>query len=269
MHIAFIIIFTSTANCWYFITYGYFISEKRLAFALYLTHPCSRFYYFRTQYVLLVVSDFVLFSLRKLVNLGTLGLCNNRLTSLSLYSILGSINTESLLHLDLSENNLHGEGADALALYFMERHSLVYLDISKCQLHALELAAFFTALSYKDSPLQDLNISYNKLDTLTVASIAEYCMQTTCVLETLDLSWNDVGVQGAAMIATALASNYTIKKLDLSACGLTDIGGQHIASALGVNSTLTDLNLSHNSIMSSSCFVFAKVSLVNVHTSPK
>ena len=67
--------------------------------------------------------------LGKLDSLDTLKLGDNRLTSSSVPTIITHLTTQ-LLHLDLSQNELHGAAAVALAQYFLHPTSLIYLNTS-------------------------------------------------------------------------------------------------------------------------------------------
>ena len=67
-------------------------------------------------------------------------------------------------------------------------------------------------------------------------------------LTTLDLSYNNIGDEGAKVIADALKGNKTLTTLDLSHNNIEVEGTKALAEALKDNKTLTTLNLSHNEI---------------------
>ena len=64
----------------------------------------------------------------------------------------------------------------------------------------------------------------------------------------LDLSWNDIGYNGAATLAIGLRSNCLLQKLNLSLNNIGKIGVEALARELLSNSILQDLNLSYNNI---------------------
>ena len=65
----------------------------------------------------------------------------------------------------------------------------------------------------------------------------------------LNISINKIGDHGIAYIATALQMNTcTLRKLDISKCGITDEGVESLAKALVVNSSLQELNVRENEI---------------------
>jgi Ran GTPase-activating protein (RanGAP) involved in mRNA processing and transport len=72
---------------------------------------------------------------------------------------------------------------------------------------------------------------------------------------TLDLNWNNVGVNGACKISKCLESNENLQELDLAWNGI----GRHretaaaIASMLASNHILRHLDLSHNSMDEGMC----------------
>jgi len=67
-------------------------------------------------------------------------------------------------------------------------------------------------------------------------------------LTELSLNTNNLGDQGCAALAKALASSPALKRLDLSGNSIGDKGGADVAKALATNSTLTFLSLENNCI---------------------
>ena len=70
----------------------------------------------------------------------------------------------------------------------------------------------------------------------------------TPALTTLGLAQSNMGSVNADILAPAIGENTSLKKLDLSNCGLKRRGTEAIAEALGTNATLTALDVSGNGL---------------------
>ena len=74
-------------------------------------------------------------------------------------------------------------------------------------------------------------------------------LKVTASLTSINLSQNDLGVEGTKAISEALKSNKTLKELDLSGQGglyaRSNIGrragAKHVADMLGANASLTEV----------------------------
>ena len=73
-------------------------------------------------------------------------------------------------------------------------------------------------------------------------------LKVNSTLQSLDLSFNNLGETGGQAIAEALKLNSTLQTLNLYGNKLGETGGQAIAEALKVNSTLQTLNLQDNNL---------------------
>jgi Ran GTPase-activating protein (RanGAP) involved in mRNA processing and transport len=90
-----------------------------------------------------------------------LGLSGNRLTAVSIPTILDKVAYNTLLALDLSFNSLHMAGATALASYFRAKTVLQDLDISNCGITCSDVKVLFGVLSSYANHLEELRISSN------------------------------------------------------------------------------------------------------------
>ena len=139
------------------------------------------------------------------------------------------------MHLDLSKNSLTGKASTTMGDFFKLKNSLLYLDISECSLTSKEVSSFFKTLLQNRIPnlLEDLNISSNKIDYLSVQAIGTYVAnQRICKLKSLNLSCCNIGVKGAPYLASALTSTKSLTYLNLAETSLGDSGAQSIASSL-------------------------------------
>ena len=64
----------------------------------------------------------------------------------------------------------------------------------------------------------------------------------------LNVSFNKIGDNGIAYIATALETNTTMRKLIVCGCNISDVGVKSLAKALTVNRSLHELNMNMNYI---------------------
>ncbi|KAL7466713.1 hypothetical protein ACHAXS_007029, partial [Conticribra weissflogii] len=80
------------------------------------------------------------------------------------------------------------------------------------------------------------------------ARILTYVLNVNQTLDTLYLTWNSIGVEGAVFLAEALKDNQTLIYLNLSANSIGHKGAGALAEALKVNKTLQKIFLGSNSI---------------------
>lgn len=85
------------------------------------------------------------------------------------------------------------------------------------------------------------NLSNNGIGRVGVAQLCE--VLPTCRLETLVLSTNSVGDEGAELLAQKLSGNAHLLTLDLGSNGIGDAGAAALAEGLKLNTTLTKLDL--------------------------
>ena len=108
-------------------------------------------------------------------------------------------------------------------------------SLGKCFVHVVESLQSNSTLRHLRAI--DCNISSSSLQPL--ASLQS-------PLESLDLSKNMIGDEGAEYIAQFLANSHCIHQLKLALCVINDRGLQCLASALELNTSLEILDLSHN-----------------------
>lgn len=191
--------------------------------------------------------------------LQSVGLSDNRLTMLSIPGIVQNLSLQSVMHLDLSFNHLHDGGVGALAEFFRERCVLQYLDISNCGIQCEDVKGLFNILSFYPNQLEQLYLSCNKIAQKGASDLCQYLTGRQCRLLTLDLSWNNIGQEGAVDFATSLPLNTTLLSLNLASNGLGDSGAQRLAASLAQQQSLEDLNLSQNGVSDRTSFVLSQV----------
>ena len=82
------------------------------------------------------------------------------------------------------------------------------------------------------------------------ASGVNALMKTTCAVEDLDLSWNDIGDEGARAVARRLQNSYSLQKINISSCCIGPEGMRALADAISCD---TAVFLNWSSIRNPTC----------------
>jgi hypothetical protein len=201
-----------------------------------------------------------LYSLRALDRLQSLGLTDNRLTSVSLPTIIQHLNVSSVMDLDLSFNVVHDQGSKALANHFRSTGNVLrYLDLCNCQLKSDDTKILCEVLKVFPNTLEELYLAGNNITEDGALELCSYLSSRTCQLITLDLSWNRIGEMGAMEFAQAMLHNKSLLKLNLASNSMNDKGGQKFADSLIFHHNLEEINLAQNGLGNGTCFVLAQV----------
>ena len=87
-----------------------------------------------------------------------------------------------------------------------------------------------------------LDLSWNEIGAEGAKPLAD-ALRVNGSLTKMSLAWNNLGVEGTKAICEALEQNKTLKELDLS--GPDNMGGaagaKNVAKMLGVNGSLTEV----------------------------
>ena len=149
--------------------------------------------------------------------------------------------------LDLSQNAIGSDGICSLARV---ASSLERLTLSTCGADSLAAAALGRAASCKASRLRDLDLSGNPLGAGGASALAAGLTSGGhAVLETLNLADTGLTDEGAVVMLAAAAKLPSLRRLDLSRCGLTGYPMAHKDGGECLNS-LTSLLLSGNELSS-------------------
>lgn len=200
--------------------------------------------------------------------LDSVNISDNALTDTGLKPMLISIlNISTLTELNLSQNEIGPESAEAIAAYIgKEGCTLKRLVMQHADVDDFEGERFITALQ-QNSTLVELDLSNNKLGSaealntvmpdITTApeALADLLALPTCNIETLKLAWNMIRLDSAVTLAKSLETNSRITYLDLSFNSLSSEGGIALANALLHNKTLRHLLIANNNITAVPCFI--------------
>ena len=136
-----------------------------------------------------------------------------------------------LTTLNLSNNMICSNGLEYIANALEVNKALITLNLSNNYIYYTSLSNF-----------SELKKSYDALSSLSKA------LKVNKTLKSLDLSINNIGSEGAVLIANALEANDALTYLSLNDNNIMSEGAVAIAKALEENSALHSLDLSRNSV---------------------
>ncbi|WP_410521554.1 hypothetical protein [Candidatus Tisiphia endosymbiont of Empis tessellata] len=96
-----------------------------------------------------------------------------------------------------------------------------------------------------ENPISELDLSSNNLGD-NGAKVVAGIIQNSTKLKILKLSNNQIGSEGMGALSSAFDHNETVTDLDLSNNNLGDKGAEKVATLLANNSTIIDINLDSN-----------------------
>ena len=150
----------------------------------------------------------------------------------------------NLVKLNVSGSVISAEVTEALGDVLLENTKLKELDLSYNNLHGEGIKNIFNGL--KISTLIKFNISHNNI-TCLVADYVAYFLSRNTKLEQLDLSHNNLEAAGAIKICGTGLTN--LSTFNISHNGITAEAEDEIAAFLSGNTKLQILDLSCNSSM--------------------
>ncbi|XP_062395067.1 NACHT, LRR and PYD domains-containing protein 3-like isoform X2 [Sardina pilchardus] len=164
-------------------------------------------------------------------------------------SVLQSPN--SLLQLDLSDNDLGDSGAQLLSKGLSGPHCrLQTLSLQNCSIGEEGFTALASALRSNPSHMRELWLGGSKATDSGVKHLSSLLEDPNCKLEILDLQNCSTGEEGFTALASALTSNPShMGRLLLRGSKATDSGVKHLSSLLeDPNCKLVKLDLQSCSI---------------------
>lgn len=216
-------------------------------------------------------------SIHRLPLIHSLNLADNNLTDDGISYIMKSLKQLSTLtELDLSVNTVGNCAAKTLGEYISSPDCpLVKLRLHQADVDDLELAAFVHRL-HTNKNLTELDVSNNFVgnaenlntvipDVVTGAeAFATLLRLPNCALQSLNLSWNMIRLDGAMDMVNAIGVNSSLTYLDLSFNSLGHDGGLALGDALTDNMTLQTLLIANNNIDSMAAFAICALAMRNL-----
>eukprot|EP00294_Goniomonas_avonlea_P007844 CAMPEP_0114561752 /NCGR_PEP_ID=MMETSP0114-20121206/12168_1 /TAXON_ID=31324 /ORGANISM="Goniomonas sp, Strain m" /LENGTH=731 /DNA_ID=CAMNT_0001747401 /DNA_START=118 /DNA_END=2313 /DNA_ORIENTATION=+ len=197
------------------------------------------------------VSEFLLVNrgLRKII------LENNNIGDSGCLALVpGLENSRTLIELHLSRNKITGKGAAALASALASNRTLTLLDLSTSD-NPNENAvgdegcvALGRAVATNNVFLY-LNLSgRNSISPTGAGALGQGLSMMSCGLQSLNLSGNNVGNNGAQYLSNGLKQNRSLTELKLSNCNIFDEGIAELGKGIRKHVGLVVLDLSRNSV---------------------
>ncbi|KAM9834904.1 uncharacterized protein ACBT44_014800 isoform 1-T1 [Syngnathus typhle] len=180
----------------------------------------------------------------------------------ALASVLSSSRT--LSHLDLSGNDLHDDGLEALAAGLAKPQcTLQVLRLESCNLSKKSCEALASVLSSPGS-LRELNLGFNDLRDDGLEALAAGLAKPQCILQVLKLEDCKLSKKSCEALASVLSSPGSLRELNLNINDLWDDGLEALAAGLAKpQCTLRVLELQNCKLSKKSC-----EALVSVLSSP-
>ena len=153
----------------------------------------------------------------------------------------GLVDNISVIQLDLSKNKIADCGARAISKLLDNRSCITFLDLSDNQIHAEGGKSMARALRENRS-LLSLSLRLNRIGDDAGRSLCD-ALRNSSSLERLNLSANSLGLQTATSLATQLRFNQSLKYLDISCNNFGVEGGKSLKEALEEVTNLHKLDL--------------------------
>ncbi|KAL1789859.1 leucine-rich repeat-containing protein 74A [Sigmodon hispidus] len=152
--------------------------------------------------------------------------------------------------MNLNHHGLGPKGTKAIAITLVEGEMSNTSEMAQLELEdnciMEEGVLSLMEMLHENYYLQELNMSDNDLGLEGARIISDFLQENNSSLWKLKLSGNNFKEEAAALLCQALSSNYRIRSLNLSHNQFSDVGGEHLGQMLALNVGLQSLNLSWN-----------------------
>lgn len=187
-------------------------------------------------------------------SIGYLGLSNNELSAVGVWSIVPFLqNANKLLSLDMDGNNLQSEGLSML-LYALCNSSIEYLHCSGCGIKSIDIDKDFFP-----KHILKLDLMKNNINADGCHRLATLLQREGCSLKYLNLSQNEIDNDGVEILANAIQSNASLLSLNLCNNEIKDAGVAGLATSLQNNTTLKDLDVANNYVSDQGKIILLKL----------
>jgi len=194
--------------------------------------------------------------------LSFLNLSGNRIGDKGIQLILAAVSKgNTMVSLDISQNSITGDSADAISFCLTECKPLKRLNLWGNQLGNACIEKISNAFAEKSCHVEDLNLRCTGISSLGFRFIFKTMVMGAKYLAKLNLEDNEIGPleKPFTVAMNGIAGSPSLKWLSLRNCGLNDYFGECLAKGLLANQHLTHLNLSKNDLTDSTAFIFAEV----------
>lgn len=178
-----------------------------------------------------------------------INLSDNGIDAKGAAQLADALEANSIVHLDLSQNQLGDEGVELICMGLKQNASLRSLNLAAVDTGNLGIQAIASVLDCHPS-LTELNLNVNAFDD-EAAAIFSAALGRNKILTNLFMSYVEASDAGLCIVAGALKINTALDRITLSKKtpnDLPDALAEILAQALIVNHTLTTLHLDAASV---------------------
>lgn len=158
--------------------------------------------------------------------------------------------SSAVRHIWLKRNPLGPSSVNSLYKLITEARQLVTLDLDQTELGDTGVVILFDKLAQADRadviPLKHTYLNANGIGAAACRSIANFLASRNCMLDSLYMSHNPVGNEGALTLAEGLRSNTSLLRLSMRSCGLKSASANAIMNSLARHPKIMTLDLGHN-----------------------
>ncbi|XP_008838335.1 leucine-rich repeat-containing protein 74A [Nannospalax galili] len=147
--------------------------------------------------------------------------------------------------MNLNHHGLGPMGTKAIAITLVSNTTILKLELEDNCIMEVGILSLMEMLQ-ENYYLQELNLSNNDLGLEGAKIISDFLQENNSALWKLKLSGNNFSEESAALLCQALSSNYRIRMLNLSHNQFSDVGGEYLGQMLALNVGLQSLDLSWN-----------------------
>ena len=158
-------------------------------------------------------------------------------------------NSSTITNIWLKRNPLRPLSIESLYELITKTPQLRTLDLDQTELSDGGVAKLFDMLTLAKKPalpLRNMYLNANGVSVAACKSIAEYLATPNCPLESLYISNNPIGDQGALALALGLETNSNLRRLSIRSCGLKNTGAIAIMNALSKHQNIMSLDISQS-----------------------
>eukprot|EP00948_MAST-09A_sp_MAST-9A-sp1_P000855 g855.t1 len=155
-----------------------------------------------------------------------------------------------LTALDLGYNQIGREGIEEIINAISHNTSLLHLCLAGNDMDDVDAVLFVENGLRHNTTLTTLDLSKNLISDQGATALGRLMLRQgeMNVLSDINLSWNNIGPEGAVGFAKGLKMSKTLANLDLGWNVIGDVGAMSIGLALSKSASVTSLNLSQNDI---------------------
>eukprot|EP00792_Barthelona_sp_PAP020_P009492 TRINITY_DN3299_c0_g1_i1.p1 TRINITY_DN3299_c0_g1~~TRINITY_DN3299_c0_g1_i1.p1 ORF type:complete len:695 (-),score=139.08 TRINITY_DN3299_c0_g1_i1:530-2614(-) len=181
-----------------------------------------------------------------LPRLEILDISKNQLTGEEIEPILRVLQHTKIKHLNIGNNLLRTEGANALSTFLSKAKNLQILHAEHNAFGADGISLLVDGIENNQS-LRKLALGYNQARTQGAKSLAK-ALQKNKTLTVLDFGTNSICDDGAVAFANLLRVNRSLLVLRIWDASMTPSGGNVLVDSIECNTVIQDVGIGHTAL---------------------